>query len=549
MTDQIKDLKALVAHMESVRQPRLNVWRELHEFIVPHAGVFDGEQREKLNVLPNGSPQGSLRRGAAGLTSAMTPRGLPWFRLGFAFEEIAEMTHARAWLDVVERVTQAAMADGGWYQAVHAANQEFIGYGCMLLYTEQITRRDFDGRMRTMPNYSCCTVGSYCVALSAHGTLDTVVRTLSYTAQELKERFGEGVLSKGTQELLKKTPYKSVDVVHVVRPNPKAQASKADNVSMPWQSVFYEREGGEGLLSTGGYTDMPYLYARWNGLREQTYGTGPGDEALPDAKMLQAMEIKKLVGIDKTIDPPMRAPMGFRGDLHTTPGAVNPINSYENNGLAPLYEVSFVQALQAISADMTNVQRRIDDSLLASVFADPWFDQMPNVTATAIITQRQQKAQLMGPALSAYENTVLSRAIMRTITLLDLAGELPPVPPPLDKHFALPKDIVSIDYISPLSQSLRATNAQATQALVMDVGSMAQMNPQVLDKLNLDQAVDELAKGVGAPGAIVRSDEEVATIRQQRAEAQAQAEQMQVAQQAAAMIAKAIPAGAMPPQQ
>ena len=59
--------------------------------------------------------------------------------------------------------------------------------------------------------------------------------------------------------------------------------------------------------------------------------------------------------------------------------------------------------------------------------------------------------------------------------------------------------------------------AQATQSL------------EVLDKVDVDQMVDELATGLGVPGKVIRADSDVAQIRQQRAEAQAA--QMQQQQQ------------------
>ena len=60
------------------------------------------------------------------------------------------------------------------------------------------------------------------------------------------------------------------------------------------------------------------------------------------------------------------------------------------------------------------------------------------------------------------------------------------------------------------------------------VGPWAQSQPTILDKLDLDQMVDELAQRLGVPASIIRSDEQVAAIRQQR-------EQAAAAQQQAAM--------------
>ena len=53
---------------------------------------------------------------------------------------------------------------------------------------------------------------------------------------------------------------------------------------------------------------------------------------------------------------------------------------------------------------------------------------------------------------------------------------------------------------------------------------LAQASPQILDKIDADQLVDELAQRMGVPASIIRSDEEVAKIRQEREQAQQAAE-------------------------
>ena len=55
--------------------------------------------------------------------------------------------------------------------------------------------------------------------------------------------------------------------------------------------------------------------------------------------------------------------------------------------------------------------------------------------------------------------------------------------------------------------------------------------PDALDKLDADAMVDEYARAKGAPPNIIRSEEQVAGIREARAQAQAeQAQAMQAAQ-------------------
>lgn len=61
---------------------------------------------------------------------------------------------------------------------------------------------------------------------------------------------------------------------------------------------------------------------------------------------------------------------------------------------------------------------------------------------------------------------------------------------------------------------------------------MAQADQQAMDKIDVDQAIDEIAAGIGAPGKVIRADADVQAIRQQRAQAQAAQMQDMAAQQA-----------------
>jgi hypothetical protein len=522
-TETRRELDAFVKHLEGIRSARLEVWRELHKWVIPHRGRFpeDTDAAEASLELTgyNNAPLLSLRKGASGLTSAMTPSGLPWFRLAFAEDGLEEVTGARAWLDDVESKIGRALSSGGFYQAVHACNQELIGYGAMLLYSEQDGGAAEDGTWRDMIRFECIPVGSFCVALDAAGRLEAVARKILMSPRDMEKRFGREALSEESRLALEKEPYKSIEVTHVVRRRENRDKSRSDNRNMAFASWLYEKDGGS-ILRESGYTEMPYFYSTWTAGRTP-YGYGPGDEALDEIRTLNAMEKKVLIGLDLTIDPPMREPTGFRGRLDTRPGGRNPMTYSERDGTAPLFEVNFMQGIAAVQQKIDRVEGRCDEILLGRVFADPFLEQLPKgVTATAIIAQRQQRAQMMGPAVSAYEPNVLSRVIFRVYSLLDAAGELPPLPAALEDMISMPRGLLSIEYISPLAQSLRRGGAESTQALVIDAMNIAAIRQDVLDKIDLDQAVDEMARGVGAPGSVVRSDADVAVIRQARAEAE-----------------------------
>jgi hypothetical protein len=76
-----------------------------------------------------------------------------------------------------------------------------------------------------------------------------------------------------------------------------------------------------------------------------------------------------------------------------------------------------------------------------------------------------------------------------------------------------------------MAQAQKLVATAGIERFVGFAGNLAQAYPEILDKIDMDQVVDEYGDMLGVPQKIVRPEEVVAAIRQQRAEA-AQRQQM-----------------------
>lgn len=508
---RLEDIQRFASHLEGLRSARMGEWRELSRWLAPHRGVFDGELTTDRGERRNGEAfisigAAALRKGAAGLTSGMTPRNAPWFEAAFRQGDMWERSGAPAWLDEVNRRMDAALTAGGFYQAIHAFNTDLLWAGCGLLYVEADDTTDI--------RCECIDVGSFAVGMDAGGRLDAVVRRVRMTPARMALLFGRERLSEASRKALETTPYAPVEVVHVVRRRDMRHPGKLDARSMPWASFHWER-GAETFLREGGYMEMPYFFTTWNACG--IYGTGPGDDALSDIRQIDRMERDKLIGLDKLVSPPVAAPIQYKDAVCLHPHAVNYVAA--NDLIRPILDLApWANAFQYLQTELRTVAGRIEDELLASVFASVPLEQRPrDMSATEFLERKREALQQLGPVMSAYEPNVLTPLLWRVAGMLDRAGLLPP-PPESIAGMRLP---MRIDFISPIANALRQTSAETTRALVQDVLALAQADPQVLDKLDLDQAVDEIAAGLGVPGKVIRADTDVLAIRQQRAQAQA----------------------------
>lgn len=514
MNISLPDLKKMVGHVEGLRDQRLPEWMELSKYLLPSRGRFPGEEKNGLRNKKRFNNTGSraIRRAAAGMTEGMTPASLPWFRHDFLDRGQREIAGSREYADTVDERLRAILEAGGFYQAIHAFNQELLTFGCALLYQEE--------SMATVARWECPTIGTWAIATNRAGELACVVQRMQFTVRELIDTFGESNVSERTRTQLEHRPYEPVDVVHVVIQNTGADSRRMDARSMPWASLWYEEQENENFLRRSGYNEMPFYFTVWQEARG-LYGVGPGDEAISDQKAVETYELYKSMGLEKTIDPPVLFPGSLKDRPDTRPGAKNSSPLGGQNQVVPLYQINFGQALPYVQQEIQNIAQRMDDSLMASVFTSIAMDQRPpNMTATEYMSRRRESMQQMGPALSAYEPKVLNKVLERTFAMADRLGLMPDPPGDLGDRF-----ILDVQYLGPMSQALRQTGSDTTRQLLEDVAGIAQLNPEVLDKIDLDQAVDELARGIAAPGSVVRSDDDVAAIRQARAEQQAAQQQ------------------------
>lgn len=521
--DRFNEVRAFAGHLAQARAAREEEWRELSAWIAPHRGVFSGEDlapsatRRNRNAFTQVASQ-ALMRGASGMTSGMTPRNISWFEPDLEQTELAEASGARTWLDEIDRRMKAVLAEGGFYQAIQTFNTDLLWSGCALLYSE--------ASPASALRFECVQVGSFCVALDGEGRLEAVSRAMVWTPARLAAAFGVNALSEGARALLAREPYKAVRVMHLVRRRDLRHPGKADKKNMPWESFFWEEAGAGDFLHRGGYHEMPYFYAVWHE-SGTPYGVGPGDDALPDSRQMDVMERRKLEGLAKLTAPPVQMPATLKQRPDLSPNGVTLVS--ERVKIEPIIDLApYARAFQHLQAELQTVGQRLEKSLMASVFASMPLDQRPrDMSATEFLERKREALQQLGPVMSAYEPTVLTPLLHRTAAVLDRAG-LMPEPPPSLRGLDL---LMKVEFVSPMANALRQTGAETTRALLQDVAALARIQPEILDKLDLDQAVDELATGLGAPGKVVRADADVAALRRARAEAQAQTQQMLLEQE------------------
>ena len=151
-----------------------------------------------------------------------------------------------------------------------------------------------------------------------------------------------------------------------------------------------------------------------------------------------------------------------------------------------------------------------------------------------VMERINEKMTMLGPAVGRYISEMLNPQIVRTIGILARKGRLPRPP---DELIQNPE--YEIDCISQLAQAQRRSELNSLVTGLTLVSQMAQFSPQVVDKIDPDKVIDEAWAVTGAPDRVLRDDPEIKQIREQRAKAMQQQQQMNMIEQGANAAHKA----------
>lgn len=502
-------------------------WQDMADYILPTRKniitkhTSGTKQTEKLF---DSTASDSAAKLAAFIAGSLTNMAIRWFSLKMRSEALNNDKDVALWLDTVADEIYLALRQSNF----NTESQELytdlavFGTGCMLIEEKDNVHADslFGGYL-----FRSEAIGTYVISENAEGLADTVIRTLTYTVSAAAEKFGKENLHPDTQKLLEKNPDQNLDIIHAVLPRHTAPGKLKGN--KPYGSYYIELERKK-MLDEGGYDEMPFIVVRWSKTSGEEYGRGPGHIALPDIKTLNKADELTLRGWGKIIEPPLKAREdGVIGRVRTQPSSINIVRDMD--ALQPMEQGGKWDVNSALTQDRRASIRRM-------FFADQL--QLPDktiITATEVERRIELMQQILGPTVGRLEYEYLNPLVSRCFKMLLRAGQLPPAPEKLIEYTKVNKATIDVEYEGPLARSQRGGELQALNKLMGAIAPIIQLKPdsQILDNLDEDAVFRFLVKVTGAQKTFLRSDEDVAGLREQRAQAVQNQEDLNTATMAA----------------
>ena len=147
------------------------------------------------------------------------------------------------------------------------------------------------------------------------------------------------------------------------------------------------------------------------------------------------------------------------------------------------------------------------------------------MTASEVLIRYEIMQRLLGPTFGRLMFELLSPGIERQFSIMMRAGAFLPPPPSVVEIARRRGGDIDIEYEGPLSRAQRTGDLDALNKFMTFLGPIAQVDPEQLDNVDLDEATRIGAVATQVPPKVMRDRRQVALMRKARREAEAEAEQ------------------------
>ena len=524
------------------RRPWEPVWEELVDFVYPEREFNFKQGESSSSASPHGQNSKSKRIGekifdgspiaaaqlwSDGIMGQLYSPPLQWYAPAFANRRLSEIPEAAEWAQEVQSVMFAAFERSNFYDATPMMMMDGVSIGTAIqLVTEDVADKSIVFNVRH-------PLECY-IAENFNGKVDTVFRRFEMTFREVVQQWPEGNFSKSVLEGAQKNPYDKVAIIHAVFPKDETEIGElASGNKKPFASVYKEEKENDEIISIGGFKAFPYVVWRYSTNSGEVYGSSPAQRALVDIRAVNAISETMLDAAHIAARPAYNVPMEQRGRVRIVP---NGMNYYEDD---PDRVITPVRTGIQYPIGIDQEERR--RALIREHFKVDFFlllaqTQGRSMTATEVMELQSEKAAILGATIGRLNSEYGDPVLERVFQIEKDAGRLPPVPPKLARFAG---EDIRFDYLGPLAQAQkRLVNSQGAIRSLQSIEGILAMQPDVADSIDFDALTRLIFDTHGMPARVLRNPEEVAAMRQERAEAAAKQAQLDQMEQAANVVPK-----------
>lgn len=526
-------IEALSKRLERLTTLRLvhePVWRDCfdHSWPIRGSGLqggapLDAQQAldRKAKLLHSVSTDG-CRTLAAAVVSGATPSSSVWALLDVTNAD----EEGKLWLDEKGKQLHEEIHASTFDAAAFEVAMDLVAAGWFALYVDV----DRDAGGFTFTQWPIAEV--FAATTKAGGSVDTVFRKYTLTAEQCVKEFGESKVSAETLKMATVEPDTPISICHAIYPRTMYLVGGKMAKNLPIASCHFEIDAKHELRESG-YHEMPVIVPRWSVIPSSVYAIGPMFDALPDAR-----ELNVFLAMDKLNSELAIAGMWIAQDdgvLNPRTVKVGPRKVIVANSVDSMKQLSAGGNWQLSDERISKYESNIRKTLMA--------DQLqpmdgPQMTATEVHVRVGMIRQLLGPIYGRLQAEYLAPLVERCFGLAYRSGLFGMAPR------SLGGGNLKVKYNNPLARAQKMEDVGAIERLnasMTALSAIGQLVPAAmasLDVVKWDENARSLSEGLGVPLKNLNTPDEVAAIRQARAEAQQAAQQQAQQQELQSMAAQ-----------
>lgn len=482
---------------------------------------------------------------ATGLLSLVTPDSEKWMGLGIRdmLGPVDPTDEEERWLERQRDYLFGTRYNPhtGWQLSNSAAMRGMVVFGSGPYFLEEAYGKNGQNDVQVPYKFCPLPLSENYLTVDGQGQLDGDYRRFRLSARQAGDRFGSGLSAKvqGWAQDPKKWN-QQVEFLHVVVYRQEKGANNDPMRRSLVESTYIEVETKH-VCRRGGFNYWPIFNYVWNPVPYSPYGESPVMLVLAEIKGSNILAKNALLSAQQMTAPPVATTEdGSAGKPNLNPRAIN-YGMLDAQGRLKVQPIITAQN-PSLVAEILNVSR---DQIKEGLYTNLWqvLLQNPKMTATEALIRANEKGELLGPIGTKVQDA-LAKLTDAELTILEGKGAWRPGAALEPPQSMAGKDVRPA-FNSPLDRLRRSGELLGIQRTIEMIVPLANLKPEVLDKIDED-AIVELSQEInGAPRKMLRTPEQVAAIREQRA----QQNQMTQAGQGAAVVSgvadaalKAVPA-------
>lgn len=461
---------------ENNRSIFISLWKEIATIMGLSYGTWTVSSSKNMKTLADlkdvtdSTMEQSSNLMANGLTGNAFGRSIAWFSLAFEKYDSKKQIIAD-WLHEVEKQIYKQCNRSNFYKEARTFLRHGADFGTAVMFFEEWEEEE-------MPFFTTLHPKDVCILENRFGVADTMFRDLFLDKYDAIQKFGEDKIP----DIIKNSTDNDKKWQFCQYIGPSKRYELDVDGTEPYISVYWCADAKEQTCKEERYSHKPFVSWRWNrDLEGSAYGTqNPGMQVLSDVKQLCSMtsDVTKLSQLQAA--PPLKKTKGLL--INVRPAGVTELDAGEDFAMAPV-----TGNLQFTEYERAELRKRIREAYYSDIFLMLTANQDKKKTATEVAGLLGEKADVMSSFLDGLASEFLEPTLEFLYENEMKYARLPELPQELS---ALAEEELDIDFISPLYMlQKRAHSSQNEMESIANIaGVYAQLNPEIMDNINLDKA-------------------------------------------------------------